>query len=183
MNTNRRELKIPQLCFPEFDGEWVERRLGEIPDVHDGTHESPKYNNDGYSHTNRLCKELTSQGNIVCFRNQKESTDAAITLFANKTPTDEIIIDLYETYVAEFNEGFVELIQNTPSVNRVTQLAAKDEEQALAFKTLAKEEGLDADKLEKLLSDYLFTSKKPLRNDVVEAMDQKPRFERSSFGY
>ena len=46
------------------------------------------------------------------------------------------------------------------------------EEQALAFKKLAEEEGLD---FEKLVGDYLFTSKQPLRNDVVEAMEQKPR--------
>ena len=38
----------------------------------------------------------------------------------------------------------------------------------------SEDEGLNFEKLEKLVGDYLFTSKKPLRNDVVEAMDQKP---------
>lgn len=30
MNTNRHESKTPELRFPEFDGEWVEKRLGDI---------------------------------------------------------------------------------------------------------------------------------------------------------
>lgn len=275
-----------------------------------------------YSRTNRLCKELKSQGNIVCFRNLKKNTDAAITLFANKNPTEEILLDPYEEYVKQFNATFIELIQIAPSVNSVTQLADEEEElefvktfrnlirlhnvlrtfteftfddlsmteqsfadykskyldlhdkvrlanerevvsilneidfelelihrdeinvayilkllaelkeapvgehadrkkaildllsgeaelrskrelierfiekhlphiddpadipeefeiywqeeQALAFKTFAEEEGMDVEKLDKLVKDYLYTNKKPLRNDVVEAMEQKP---------
>ncbi|MDD3275544.1 MAG: hypothetical protein PHP93_00665, partial [Kiritimatiellales bacterium] len=49
-----------------------------------------------------------------------------------------------------------------------------EEEQKAAFKQLAEEEGLEFDKLEKLVGDYLFTSKQPLRNDVVDAMVNKP---------
>ncbi len=275
-----------------------------------------------YSRTNRLCGEVKSQGNIVCFRNLKKNTDTAITLFANKNPTEDIILDPYEDYVKEFNEAFVQMIQIAPSVNSVTQLEDEEqelafiktfrnlirllnvlgtfteftfddlsmpeqtfadykskyldlhdkvktanalekvsilndidfelelihrdeinvtyilkllaelkeapigeqasrkktildllsgdaelrskrelieqfieknlphiddpadipeefdaywlEEQALAFKKLAEEEGLDSEKLEKLVGDYLFTSKQPLRNDVVEALGQKP---------
>ncbi len=275
-----------------------------------------------FSRTNRICGELKSQGNVVCFRNLKENTDEAITLFANKNPTEDIILDPYETYVTEFNGAFVEMIQIAPSVNSVTQLADEEEElkfvktfrnmirllnvlrtfteftfddlsmpeqtfadykskyldlhdkvklaselervsilndidfelelihrdeinvtyilkllaelkeaplaeqaerkktildllsgeaelrskrelierfiekhlphiddpaeipeafdafwqeeQSMAFKQLAKDEGLDIEKLQKLVGDYLFTSKKPLRNDVVLAMAQKP---------
>ncbi len=275
-----------------------------------------------FSRTNRLCGEVKSQGNIVCFRNLKDNTDKAIAMFADKNPVEEIILEPYEEYVREFNEAFVELIQIAPSVNSVTQLADEEEElkfvktfrnlirllnvlgtfteftfddlsmpeqtfadykskyldlhdkvklaneaervsilndidfelelihrdeinvtyilkllaelkeapigeqasrkktildllsgeaelrskrelieqfieknlphiddpadipeefeaywleeQALAFKKLAEEEGLDSEKLEKLVGDYLFTSKQPLRNDVVEALGQKP---------
>ncbi len=275
-----------------------------------------------YSRTNRLCKELKSQGNIVCFRNLKKNTDVAITLFANKNPTEEILLDPYEEYVKQFNESFIELIQIAPSVNSVSQLADEEEElefiktfrnlirlhnvlktfteftfddlsmteqsfadykskyldlhdkvklanqtekvsilndidfelelihrdeinvayilkllaelkeapveeqaarkktiidllsgetdlrskrelierfiekhlpqiddpadipeefesywkeeQIMAFATLAEEEGLDGDKLEKLVENVLYTSRSPLRNDVVEAMDKKP---------
>jgi type I restriction enzyme R subunit len=275
-----------------------------------------------FSRTNRTCGELKSQGNIVCFRNLKKATDKAIELFANKNAREEIVLNPYDTYVKEFNEAFVQLIQIAPSVNSVTQLADEEdelkfvktfrnlirllnvlrtfteftfadlsmpeqtfedykskyldlhdkvklacekekvsilndidfelelihrdeinvayilkllaalkespvsehagrkksildllsseaelrskrelleqfiekhlpqiddpadipeafnafweEEQKAAFKHLAEEEGLEFDKLEKLVGDYLFTSKKPLRNDVVDAMVKKP---------
>ena len=84
-----------------------------------------------FSRTNRLCGEVKSQGNIVCFRNLKNNTDEAVTMFANKNPTEEIILDPYDDYVKEFNEAFVALMQVAPSVNSVTQLA--DEEQELVF--------------------------------------------------
>jgi type I restriction enzyme R subunit len=50
-----------------------------------------------------------------------------------------------------------------------------EEEQKAAFQRLADEEGLEFDKLEKLIGDYLFTSKQPLRSEVVDAMIHKPR--------
>ena len=49
-----------------------------------------------------------------------------------------------------------------------------EEEQKTAFRQLAEEEGLEPDKLEKLIGDYLFTGKKPLRNEMIEAMTKKP---------
>lgn len=41
---------IPKLRFKEFekDGVWVEKVLGEICDVRDGTHDSPKYVSNGF---------------------------------------------------------------------------------------------------------------------------------------
>jgi len=40
---------VPKLRFPEFrdKGEWVEMTLGDVSDVRDGTHDSPKYHNTG----------------------------------------------------------------------------------------------------------------------------------------
>jgi len=84
-----------------------------------------------YSRTNRLFGEVKSQGNIVCFRNLKTNTDKAVALFADKNPTEDVILDPYEEYVRQFNDSFVQLIQIAPSVNSVTQLA--DEEQELEF--------------------------------------------------
>jgi len=42
--------RTPNYRFPEFkkDGEWVEKILGKICDVRDGTHDSPKYISDGF---------------------------------------------------------------------------------------------------------------------------------------
>lgn len=39
---------VPKLRFPGFTGAWEQRRLGEVADVRDGTHDSPKYINEGY---------------------------------------------------------------------------------------------------------------------------------------
>ncbi|MDX9755905.1 MAG: restriction endonuclease subunit S [Sulfurimonas sp.] len=41
--------EVPKLRFPEFvhDGEWEEKRLGDISDVRDGTHDSPKFYSSG----------------------------------------------------------------------------------------------------------------------------------------
>jgi len=34
---------IPEIRFPEFSGKWVEKRLGELTKIYDGTHQTPKY--------------------------------------------------------------------------------------------------------------------------------------------
>ncbi|KXT79839.1 Type I restriction-modification system, specificity subunit S [Streptococcus oralis] len=53
---------IPKLRFPEFkDTEpWEQRRLGEVKDVRDGTHDSPKYIETGFPLI--TSKNLTSEG-------------------------------------------------------------------------------------------------------------------------
>lgn len=39
--------KVPKLRFKEFSGEWVEKKLGELTKVYDGTHSTPKYVENG----------------------------------------------------------------------------------------------------------------------------------------
>src|SRR5690554_1753062 len=84
-----------------------------------------------YSRTNRILNEVKSQGNIVCFRNLKEATDEAITLFSNKNAVEEIIMQPYDDYVAKFNYAFIALLQIAPTVNSVNDLPSEEEE--LAF--------------------------------------------------
>lgn len=49
MNEETNKL-IPELRFPEFvdEGEWEAKKLGNVCDVRDGTHDSPKYVTAGY---------------------------------------------------------------------------------------------------------------------------------------
>lgn len=56
--------KVPKYRFKEFekDGDWVEEILGEICDVRDGTHDSPKYISNGYPMI--TSKNLLSNGMI-----------------------------------------------------------------------------------------------------------------------
>lgn len=91
-----------------------------------------------YSRTNRILNELKSQGNIVCFRNLKDATDEAISLFSNINAKDEIIIKPYEDYVRQFNQAFIALLQIAPTVNSVNDLPSEKEELAFikAFREL-----------------------------------------------
>ncbi|PSN26420.1 restriction endonuclease subunit S, partial [Staphylococcus aureus] len=38
---------VPELRFPGFEGEWEEKKLGEVAKIYDGTHQTPKYTNEG----------------------------------------------------------------------------------------------------------------------------------------
>ena len=84
-----------------------------------------------YSRTNRILNDVKSQGNIVCFRNLKSNTDEAIALFSDKNANEEILIEPYEVYVGQFNEGVEELLQIAPAPRVVDVL--KDENEQLAF--------------------------------------------------
>lgn len=84
-----------------------------------------------FSRTNRILNETKSQGNIICFRNLKEATDEAITLFSNKKAIETIIMWPYESYVGKFNEAVDKLLALTPTIDAVDRL--EDEEQELQF--------------------------------------------------
>jgi type I restriction enzyme, R subunit len=81
-----------------------------------------------YSRTNRILNEQKSQGNIVVFRNLKNATDEAITLFSNKEAIEVIIMKPYEDYVKKFNEAFIALLKITPTVNSVNDLKTENDE-------------------------------------------------------
>ena len=81
-----------------------------------------------FSRTNRIVDERKSQGNIVSFRNLKDKTDEAITLFSNKEAIEVIIMEPYEDYVEEFNEKVNKLISLTPTIDSVNDLIDEDAE-------------------------------------------------------
>jgi len=81
-----------------------------------------------YSRTNRILNEQKSQGNIVAFRNLKNRTDEAITLFSNKEAIEVIIMKPYEDYTARFDEAFEHLIALTPTTDSVDDLQTEDDE-------------------------------------------------------
>ncbi|PWA05599.1 type I restriction endonuclease subunit R [Flavobacterium psychrotolerans] len=91
-----------------------------------------------YSRTNRVLNEQKSQGNIVVFRNLKNATDEAITLFSNKEAIDVIIMKPYEDYTQKFNDAYAELVKLTPTIDSVNELQTEDDELAFikAFRDL-----------------------------------------------
>ncbi|MCW3110528.1 MAG: deoxyribonuclease HsdR [Segetibacter sp.] len=81
-----------------------------------------------YSRTNRILDERKSQGNIVAFRNLKNRTDEAITLFSNKDAIEVIVMKPYEDYAKEFEEAFEKLKEITQSPDDVNDLQSEDDE-------------------------------------------------------
>lgn len=50
-----------------------------------------------------------------------------------------------------------------------------DEEKQAALQELSKEEKLSFDKLNNIISDYIFTERKPLPDDIVDMLEVKPK--------
>lgn len=84
-----------------------------------------------FSRTNRTLGQVKSQGNIVCFRDLKENTDEAITLFANRDASEVVLIGSYEEHLAQYEEALQALHAITPIPDDVDNL--KDEQEQAAF--------------------------------------------------
>ena len=91
-----------------------------------------------FSRTNRILGEQKSQGNILCFRNLKEATDKAITLFSNKDAIEDIILPPYEVIAQKFDEALKNLLTITPTYQSVDELQSEEDELAFiqAFRAL-----------------------------------------------
>ncbi|MFN7748537.1 MAG: type I restriction endonuclease subunit R [Cyclobacteriaceae bacterium] len=91
-----------------------------------------------YSRTNRIMGEKKSQGNILAFRNLKDATDKAITLFSNKEAIEEIILPPFEAIAKRFDEALAELHKLVPTPQSVDNLVSEEEEAAFiqAFRAL-----------------------------------------------
>jgi type I restriction enzyme R subunit len=90
-----------------------------------------------FSRTNRILNDRKSQGNIICFRNLKASTDEAIALFSNKNAKETVLLEPYEDYVTQFNEATAALLDIAPTVASVDSLT--DETAELEFVTQFRE--------------------------------------------
>lgn len=79
-----------------------------------------------FSRTNRILNLEKTQGNIVCFRDLKENTDDAITLFANKDAKQIVTIGSYGEHLDRFNAAVATLIALVPSADAVDRLPDED---------------------------------------------------------
>ncbi|GCC51318.1 type I restriction endonuclease subunit R [Chryseotalea sanaruensis] len=91
-----------------------------------------------YSRTNRILGEKKSQGNILAFRNLKNATDNAITLFSNKEAIEDIILPPFEVIAKRFDEALQNLLRITPTPQSVDELVSEEDEAAFiqAFRAL-----------------------------------------------
>jgi type I restriction enzyme R subunit len=91
-----------------------------------------------YSRTNRILGEQKSQGNILSFRNLKEATDKAITLFSNKDAVEVILLPSVEVIAEKFDEALKNLFAIAPTYQSVDDLVTEEDELAFiqAFRAL-----------------------------------------------
>ena len=70
-----------------------------------------------YSRTNRILNSVKTFGNIVCFRDLKQSTDDAIALFGDREAGGIVLLKTYKDYYNGYEEngkhkaGYKELIE------------------------------------------------------------------------
>jgi type I restriction enzyme R subunit len=91
-----------------------------------------------FSRTNRILGEQKSQGNILCFRNLKNATDDAITLFSNKDAIEVVTMPDYEAIAEKFEEALKNLRDIAPTYQSVNDLETEEDEAAFvqAFRKL-----------------------------------------------
>jgi type I restriction enzyme R subunit len=94
-----------------------------------------------FSRTNRILGELKSQGNIVCFRNLKDKTDEAISLYSDENANESVLLEPYEHYVERFNIGVCALKAISETPDAVNDLYSEDDQLKFvqAFRGLIRE--------------------------------------------
>lgn len=80
-----------------------------------------------YSRTNRLLDSDKPHGNIVSFRNLKEATDKALTLFGDENAKEVVFKKPYEDQKVEFEEKLKELKEKAPSIDSINELRSESE--------------------------------------------------------
>jgi type I restriction enzyme, R subunit len=140
-----------------------------------------------FSRTNRILDKEKTQGNIVCFRNLKDKTDEAITLFSNKDAIDEIIMQPYPHYVAAFNQQVLELRSIVPDMDSVDDLYTEEEQLKfiLAFRALMRtktkmEHYTEFDWGDLGISEQDFLDYSSKYQDLKDSIVHKPQKEKTS---
>ncbi|WP_216395783.1 type I restriction endonuclease subunit R [Arcanobacterium phocae] len=67
-----------------------------------------------FSRTNRILNSVKTYGNIVCFRNLEEETDAALELFGNKDAGGIVLLKSFREYYAKYQSKIAELHKKFP---------------------------------------------------------------------
>lgn len=93
-----------------------------------------------YSRTNRVEKATKPYGNIVCYRNLKDDTDAAIRLFSKTDSVNDVLMQSYDEYLVKFKEALAQLKQVTSSPAQVDALENEEDQRDFinAFKNVTK---------------------------------------------
>lgn len=93
-----------------------------------------------YSRTNRVEYETKQFGNIVCYRNLKNATDQALTLFSGGGDIEGILLMPYEHYLEKFRDLCHELFKLVRCADDVDDLKSEEDQAkfVIAFRELSK---------------------------------------------
>ncbi|AOR24991.1 type I restriction endonuclease subunit R [Clostridium taeniosporum] len=93
-----------------------------------------------FSRTNRVQKATKPYGNIVCYRNLKKNTDAAIGLFSQTHNTDIVLMESYKYYLDRFKNELKGLFTLTKSPEDVDLLESEEDKKKfiISFRELSK---------------------------------------------
>ncbi|CEG23836.1 Type-1 restriction enzyme R protein [Planococcus massiliensis] len=93
-----------------------------------------------YSRTNRVEGPKKMYGNIVCYRNLKDETDAAVRLFSQTGDTDTVLMKEYNHYLADFKDQLDVLLDIAITPDAVDELEGETSEKGfvIAFRDLTR---------------------------------------------
>jgi type I restriction enzyme R subunit len=86
-----------------------------------------------FSRTNRIQGDKKAFGNILCFRNLKQKTDEAITLYSNKEALEEVIVPPFERQMERLEGAIDDLLRLVPSPADVDRLESELQEHAFVI--------------------------------------------------
>lgn len=110
---------------------------------------------------------------------KSEDKEKLINVIMDTMSADAILYSKREL-VRKFIDENIPKIKDSEEVEREFETFWKKEE-TQAFAKICQEEGLNQDKLKLLIEDYLFSGRKPRRDDLIEALEEKPKIlERAS---
>ena len=92
-----------------------------------------------YSRTNRVEDETKPYGNIVCYRNLK-NTDKAIELFSQTDNVDTVLSASFDEYLVEFKKELMKLYKVADTPEAVDRLEREDDIEGfvLTFRSLSR---------------------------------------------
>ena len=93
-----------------------------------------------YSRTNRVEKETKPYGIVVCYRNLKQNTDEALTLFSQTNNTEGILAPDFDAFVAMFNNQVTQIRELAPTPGSIDTMYSEDDQKSFIelFKSLSK---------------------------------------------
>ena len=92
-----------------------------------------------FSRTNRVFDPTKKWGNIVCYRNLKPETDAAIKLFSNSDNTDCVLQESFDAYLQKFKSYLNDMHQVVTEPEDIDKLYSEEDQKkfVVAFKNMA----------------------------------------------